>query len=82
MKYAKIIIIITLTIPILRWDENRPRIGLSAGASFDLAAFGGILCYLFFFFSLFPVVNSCSEIKIQKENCAEIVQNRARKLCF
>lgn len=32
-----------LTIPILRCDEKRPRIGLSAGASF-LAAFGGIIC--------------------------------------
>lgn len=30
------------TMPILRWEENLPRIGRSAGASFDLAAFGGI----------------------------------------
>lgn len=28
--------------PILRCDENRPRIGLSAGASLDFDAFGGI----------------------------------------
>jgi hypothetical protein len=32
-----------LTIPILRWDENLPRMGRSAGASFDFAAFGGIV---------------------------------------
>jgi len=30
-----------VTIPILRCDEKRPRIGLSTGASF-FAAFGGI----------------------------------------
>ncbi|KAL3751778.1 hypothetical protein ACJRO7_012588 [Eucalyptus globulus] len=28
--------------PILRWEENLPRIGRSAGASFNLAALGGI----------------------------------------
>lgn len=34
------------TIPIFRWDENRPRIGLSAGTSFDF--FGGIFSLSFF----------------------------------
>lgn len=36
-----------LTIPILRWDEKRPRIGFSAGASLDLlpAALGAILSH-------------------------------------
>lgn len=42
-----------LTIPILRWDEKRPRIGLSVGASFDFAALGGISYFsLFFVFKL------------------------------
>jgi len=31
--------------PILRCDENRPRIGLSAGASLDFDAFGGIFVF-------------------------------------
>lgn len=31
-----------ITMPILRWEENRPRIGLSDGASFDFDAFGGM----------------------------------------
>ena len=33
--------------PILRCDENRPRIGLSAGASLDFDAFGGIFVFFF-----------------------------------
>ena len=31
--------------PILRCDENRPRIALSAGTSLDFDAFGGIFFF-------------------------------------
>lgn len=34
-----------ITMPILRCDENRPRIALSAGTSLDFDAFGGIFLW-------------------------------------